>query len=379
MGKIADIFRQHTDGYLREMGQVPSAHRKVIDDICGCRTPRSGYALYECSSWAHVHMTYLGCGNRHCPNCQHSKGQQWLERNLGKQLPGAYFMVTFTVPAEVRALFYREQAATYNALFAASADTLRAVLANEKYCGASLAGFVSVLHTWGRTLQYHPHIHVIIPGGGLNAQRSEWKSSHANYLAPVNVLTQLFRAKIRDELAACQLDRYVPPQLWTQGWQVNVQAVGSNARGALTYLAPYVFRVAIGDSRIVSVSDQSVTFRYTPSGQTRSRTLTLSVYDFMQRFLQHVLPRGFMKVRYYGFMSGGCSTPIESIRALAQAANSGACPVPLAAKDENAGESSEPRCPHCDGELVLFVLSKRGFTYFANNAIRGSPEAIGVR
>ena len=322
MHKISDIFRQYAPAYIQQFGnRIPAEHRKVIEAIVNCRTPNSGVAVFGCDNCPDKKLVYPGCGNRHCPNCQQDKSRQWLNRALNNILPGPHFMISFTVPSELRRLFRSNQKATYSALFNASSDALKDAIANAKYCGADLPGFFGVLHTWTRQLEYHPHIHYVVPGGGLDRQTGLWKNSHADYCVPERVLSALVKAKFRELMAQAGLLKQIPNHVWRRSWVVDAQAVGNNTEGVLKYLAPYVFRVAISDSRIIAVQNDCVTFKYTPSGTKKIKLITLHAMEFMRRFLQHVLPTGFMKIRYYGFMSPGCPVSNAEVAAMVQLAN----------------------------------------------------------
>src|SRR4029077_16724922 len=245
-------------------------------------------------------------------------------------LPCPYFLVTFTLPAELRAVARSHQRAVYSTLFEASSAALRLLAADPKFVGTDRIGFFGVLHTWGRTLEYHPHVHYVVPGGGLSANGSSWLPSRANFFVPVEALSVIFRAKFRDALAregllnqvdpavwrrgsGVDLRDRVDPGVWGRGWVVNSRAAG-DGRAALRYLAAYVFHVAIGDHRIVSCDDGKVQFLYPRVGSNRPRRMTLDAMEFLRRFLQHVLPVGFQKVRHYGFLSPNSGTAIEAVR-----------------------------------------------------------------
>ena len=323
MHKIADIFQQYAPAYTQQFAStIPAEHRKVIEAIVNCRTPKSGVAVFGCENCPDKKLVYLGCGNRYCPNCQQQKSKQWLNRAINNVLPGPHFMITFTVPSELRPFFRSNQKVTYSALFKASSEALKDAMANPKYCGADLAGFFAVLHTWTRQLDYHPHIHYIVPGGGLNRENGLWIPTRDNHCVPERVLSVLVKAKFRDLMKRAGFINQIPKKVCKYDWRVDAQAVGNNTEGVLKYLAPYVFRVAISDSPIVSVQNDQVSFRYTPSGTKDTKVITLDAMEFIRRFLQHVLPTGFMKVRYYGFMSPGCPVSNTEVAAMVQLANS---------------------------------------------------------
>jgi len=347
MGKIAQIFRANAAEYIKAYPKMPRSHKKSMAAIMRCRTPEAGIAVYSCSKCHSPHKTYLGCGNRHCPNCQQAKSQAWLQRALDRQLPGPYFMVTFTVPQQARKAIRSNQKLAYSAMFQASSEVLKQVIANEKYCGADLAGFFGILHTWGRTMQYHPHIHYVVPAGGIVRETGLWRPTKGAFLAPVKAMSKMFRAKMAERLS----DLDLAASVWTRGWNVNVQYCNNNTEGVLRYLATYVFRVAITDSRILSWSEQGVTFRYRPSHSKASRTMTLHPQKFIARFLQHVLPTGFMKVRYYGFLSPGSRQDLDKLAVLVRLAHP---EMPVHVTKRKKLPAPEPmRCRHCKAVMVL--------------------------
>jgi len=359
--KIADIFRDYGPAYIEQFGErMPTEHGKVIDAIIHCRTPQAGVAVFGCKTCPDKQLVYLGCGNRHCPNCQQDKSQQWLNRAQRNVLPGPHFMVTFTVPEQLRRVFRSNQKAAYAAMFKASSEALKAGLANRKFCGADQAGFFGVLHTWTRQIEYHPHIHYVVPGGGLDRKTGLWRATrYEDYCVHWQILSTLFKAKLRDALEATGLLEQIPASVWKRDWRIDTQAVGSNTEGILKYLAPYTFRVAISDSRIVSVKDDKVTFTYKPSGSDETKLCTLRVFEFIRRFLQHVLPRRFMKIRYYGFMSPGCPIPHADVAAMVQLANAES-PI-LTVPDPPPPQPPAPpvECPCCGAAMQLRQIWKR--------------------
>ena len=213
-------------------------------------------------------------------------------------MPVSCFMVTFTLPAALHEVARRNQQIIYNALFRASAAALQELAWDPRYVGGQI-GMVGVLHTWGRNLSFHPHVHYLVPAGGLAADGAQWLAAKRNFLIPVKALSPIFRAKFRDTLKREDLFDQIPAETWCADWVVHCQPVG-NGLPALNYLAPYIFRVAISNNRIIQVADGRVTFRYQTSDTGQWRTCTLTAEEFLRRFLQHVLPKGFVKVRYYG-------------------------------------------------------------------------------
>jgi DNA-directed RNA polymerase subunit RPC12/RpoP len=354
MTSINEIFRTFGPEYLqRYANSMPKTHLKVIDAMMACRTEACGLALYQCASCARSHELYRSCGNRHCPTCQQHKTRQWLEKQINRQLPTHHFLFTFTVPENLRPLMRKNQRAAYSALFKTSSEAIKKLAPDQHYLGGNLPGFFGVLHTWGRTLQYHPHIHYIVPGGALSTTDGRWHPSTTDFYLPVKALSKIFRAKFRDEMKKAGLFDQIPSEIWQSDWNVDSQAVPSS-EACLKYLAPYVFKVAISNSRILKVQDRTVLIRYRKPHSSRSRILPLEVMEFIRRFLQHVLPTGFMKVRYYGFMNPNSGVALDHIRGLIELTIGFQIDLPKAAL-----QPSRPIiCPNCGGRLKLrFLLS----------------------
>ncbi len=354
MGIINDIFRTYGPTYIEHYGEtMPSEHRKVINAMIHCRTEGNGTVIYQCDACGETHSVHRSCGNRHCPGCQHRNTYQWLEKQLQRQLPGHHFMLTFTVPEPLRAFLRAHQRSGYGALFDASSGALKTLAADPKFFGTDTPGFLGVLHTWGRQLHYHPHIHYVVPGGALALDPHQWHPSSLGFYLPVKALSTIFRAKFRDRMKTAGLFQLIPPEVWQVDWNVNCQSVGS-AEATLHYLAPYVFKVAIADHRIVAAEEGRVTFRYKKSHSQRLRTMTLEAMEFIRRFLQHVLPTGFMKVRYYGVLSPTFSVPIEEVKATVEIASG----FTLISPAPHTEAPHRHRCPQCGGTL-RYVRSLR--------------------
>ena len=347
MGAIQEIFRQYTPAYLERFGDaVPAAHRRVIEAIVACRSDAFGSVCYQCEDCGQPHLVPASCGNRHCPQCQHRKTRQWLQRHLERQLPGHHFMLTFTVPEALRPFLRGHQRAGYGALFGASSQAIKKLMADPRFVGADQAGFFGVLHTWGRQLHYHPHIHYVVPGGALASQDGAWHASSPGFLLPVKALSRIFRAKFRDRMKTLRLFDEIPATVWQQDWNVNCQA-GPSAEASIQYLAPYVFKVAITDHRILNVADGRVAISYRKSGSVRPRTLCLDAVEFIRRFLQHVLPTGFMKVRYYGFLSSSAKMSLTELKARVELAHG----FTVTAPDIELPPWPQPACQACGGRL----------------------------
>jgi hypothetical protein len=313
--EVADIFREYGPQYREKFGErMPANHLKVMGAIERCRTEVLGGQIYYCEHCAESHYSYHSCQNRHCPKCQNERAEQWLAWQQDLLLPVNYFMVTFTLPADLRRVARSNQRVVYDILFRSSAAALQKLALDPRFVGGQI-GLVGVLHTWKRDQSYHPHTHYLVPGGGLSADGEKWLPARTNFLVHVKPLSKLFRAKFRDELKMTELFEQVPAEVWQKEWVVHSKAV-NNGQAALKYLAPYIFRVAISNSRIVKVEDGQVTFRYKKHKSGKTKYLTLPAEEFIRRFLQHVLPKGFIKVRYYGLFSPGKRPLLKQARQL---------------------------------------------------------------
>ena len=313
MVEMAEIFRGYGPQYRAKFGarMLPS-HRQVIRAIEQCRTGVLGGHVYHCQECGEIEYRYHSCRNRHCPKCQNGKGHQWLEKQHDMLLPVPHFMLTFTLPSELRSVARSHQKLIYDLLFRISAAAAQHLARDSRFVGGQI-GMVGVLHTWGRNLSYHPHVHYLVPAGGVAADGQTWLPCRKNFLIPVKALSRIFRAKFRDALRKMDCFAHVPASVWKQEWVVHCQPVGSGFK-ALKYLAPYIFRVAISNNRILKLADGKVTFRYRASDTGKTRFCTLAAEEFIRRFLQHVLPKGFVKVRYYGFLSSGLRQRLAVLR-----------------------------------------------------------------
>jgi hypothetical protein len=350
MTTIRDIFTAFAPEYLARYPHLPTSHRKAISAIQQCQSGHYGYSLYQCQSCEAQHRVNRSCGNRHCPQCQQQKTHQWLQHHLDKQLPGPHFLLTFTVPETLRPFMRTHQRLAYQALFQASSTALKRLAKDTRFIGTDLPGFTGILHTWGRQLQYHPHIHYIVPGGGLSEDRTTWRPSRANFFVPVKALSPIYRALFKDDMRQAGLLASIAPEVWTIPWNVHSQA-NHNGHSAFTYLAPYVFRVAISNSRIVSLKDRTVTFTYRKVGSARQRTTRLDVMEFLRRFLQHVLPDGFMKVRHFGLLHASCAIPLDTIRLLIMQAH----PIESQPPQPTPPQPLAARCPTCGAPMRVVM------------------------
>jgi hypothetical protein len=313
MVEIAEIFRQYGPQYRAKYGDkmLPS-HKQVMRAIEQCRTAALGGHVYHCPECEEKEYQYHSCRNRHCPKCQNGKAQEWLEKQQDMLLPVPYFLVTFTLPDELRDVARNNQRLVYDVLFRMSAEATQKLGGDPRFVGGQM-GMVGVLHTWGRNLSYHPHVHYLVPAGGVAADGQTWLPSRRTFLFPVKALSRIFRAKFRDGLKGNDCLANIPAEVWEKEWVVHSKPVGNGTK-ALKYLAPYIFRVAISNNRILKLEDGRVTFRYRTSDTGKLRTCTLPAEEFIRRFLQHVLPKGFVKVRYYGFLSSGLRRRLAAIR-----------------------------------------------------------------
>lgn len=355
---IGDIFRRCGAAYRQKYAHRMSQDQlKVMAMLERCRTGELGSVLYRCQNCGKKHVMPRSCGNRHCPLCQGHKAKQWFETQLEKLLPCAYFLITFTVPAALRSLIRSHPRECYRALFDTAAATLIELACNPRYVGSSQLGFTGVLHTWGRTLSYHPHVHFLVPGGAISEDGQSWLSSRVDFFVPVRAASLIFRAKFRAVMDRLGWLKQIPKQVWSQDWVVHSQAVGDGRR-AIQYLAPYVFRVAISNRRLVNYdpgpeSDPlagHVSFTYRKSGSQRYRKMTVTTEEFIRRFLQHVLPRGFQKVRHFGFAHPRRRIDPEWLQMLVTVTLHPVYVLTVMAKPLPVRRP--PCCPECGGTLL---------------------------
>ena len=355
MVEMADVLRQHGSRYRAKfVHKMLPSHRQAMRAVEQCRTAALGGHVYSCPECKETQYQYHSCRNRHCPQCQNDKAQQWLEKQQDLLLSVRYFLVTFTLPSDLRKVARSHQKLVYHLLFRTSAAAMQQLARGPRFVGGQL-GMVGVLHTWGRNLSYHPHLHYLVPAGGVAADGETWRPSRKNFLLPVKALSKIFRAKFRDALrqTACWAD--VPAAVWEQEWVVHCQPVGDGV-SALKYLAPYIFRVAISNNRILKLAHGKVTFRYRTADTGTPRTCTLPAEEFIRRFLQHVLTKRFVKVRYYGFLSSGLRDRLAALRqqmgcphAAFPEVSQGAHTEPQTADQPADGSASNPvlLCPSC--------------------------------
>ena len=294
---------------------MPQIHKKTIQDITDCRSNSFGTILYACNDCQTIQPIPCCCGNRHCPTCQHHKQDQWLQQQMEKLLPTHYFLLTITLPQGLRDIARSHQKIVYAAMFSCAHEALRKLAKDKRFVGSTRIGYLAVLHTWGSMLQYHPHIHLVIPGGAVSEKGDQWLSSKQNLFVHTKPLARIFKAKFRDAMKKAKLYDKIDPDIWKMQWVIDNQAVGKG-QNSLRYLSRYVFRVAISNNRIKSFKNNVIKLLYKNRKKKTWKTMSLDPMEFIRRFLQHVLPKGFMKIRHYGFLNPNSSFSIEQLREL---------------------------------------------------------------
>lgn len=365
MIELGDVFRRYGEAYLEAYGKamLPS-HRRAIVDIMQCRTAALGGQVFQCDQCGHEKYVYHSCRNRACPKCHANDTNTWLAARCEELLPVPYFLVTFTLPAKLRSITRSHQKTVYALLMKTAAHSLIKLAADPRYVGAKIA-VMAVLHTWARTLAYHPHVHCLVPAGGLSDDRRQWLAARKNFFVPVRALSKIFRGMFRERIEKALPEVAFPRAAWRQKWVVNIQP--ANAHGAhqiLDYLGRYVHRIAITNRRMVSMEGGEVTFRYRDTRDACWRTMTLSAMEFIRRFLQHVLPRGVHKVRYYGLWAPSN----RHYLALLQLSLPPAGAMPQSRDSSPAMEPSTApllhgqTCPQCGQGVLVFIgiLPRRG-------------------
>ena len=316
MSAIQKIFQLYGPQYLDLYGdRMPRIHKKTIQDITECRSGSFGTILYACHDCQTIQPVPCCCGNRHCPTCQQNKSDQWLHKQMENLLPTHYFLLTITLPQGLRDVARSHQKIVYAAMFSCAHGALRKLAKDNRFIGSTRIGYLSVLHTWGSMLQYHPHIHLVIPGGAVSEKADQWISSRQDLFVHTKPLANIFRAKFRDDMKKNRLFDKIDPHVWKQKWVADNQPVGKG-QDSLRYLARYVFRVAISNNRIKSFENHVIKFLYKDRRTKTWKTMKLDAIEFIRRFLQHVLPKGFMKIRHYGFLNPNSLFSIEQLREL---------------------------------------------------------------
>ena len=355
MLEVADIVRLHGAAYREQLGvSLSSVQKRALRDIAACRTPLFGGHVHQCDHCQQKVFSYHSCGNRSCPKCHQRQTDGWIEKQRGHLLPCSYFLVTFTLPAELRPLARSHPKIIYGLLMKAAADALQKLANDPRYLGARF-GALAVLHTWTRAMLLHPHVHMLVTAGGLSADGSWIDSKHPRFLVPVEALSVIFRAKFCAGLQKAGLLRGLPTPLWKKNWVVHCQPAGRGEK-VLDYLARYVFRIAIANSRLESFDNGQVRFRYRDNRSQQIQHVTLPAHEFIDRFLQHVLPRGVVKVRYYGIWSPSQRKQLDCARTrLAAIRPTAVSPVLSPPAESDAPVQALRRCPFCRAGVLLLI------------------------
>jgi len=351
MSVLAGWLARQAPAWLDGSRPITPAQRRALHAILRCRTPALGGHVYRCTACDKKDLAYHSCHHRACPRCGGARTAQWTKKQTERLLPVPYFLVTFTVPGALRTVCLARPKLLHALLFAQAAAALQAVAAVPRHLGAEL-GFVGVLHTWGRQLQLHPHLHFIVPGGGIAPDGKSWKNSRRpGWLLPGDVVAAQMRQGMDEALraAAPAVHAQLPDSCWREGWWVHTQPAGSG-EAVVRYLARYVHRTAISDERILSADDQAVCFAYTETGTGERREGTFSAQEFMRRYLQHVLPPGQHRVRYFGWMHPAR----KARRALAETL---LAVVIVVRPKVDPPPSWARRCPHCHAFALVRVGS----------------------
>src|SRR6516225_946334 len=400
--EVADIFRDHGAAWrAANAGHLSLDQWKVMTAIERCRTAALGGHVERCEKCSHTIIAYNSCRNRHCPKCQGAAAREWLAEREAELLPVPYFHVVFTLPARIADIAYQNKAVIYDLLFKASSETMLTIAADPKHLGARI-GILSVLHTWGSALTHHPHVHMIVPGGGFSLDGKSWVSGRPLFLLPVGVLSALFRGLFLDKLRAAyragmlqffgKHARLIDPRafaaylapLWNTEWVVYCKHPFGGPKEVLRYLARYTHRVAISNRRLIACDEKGVTFKwkdYRLEGPERYQVMTLATHEFIRRFLMHVLPAGFHRIRSYGLLASGQRAenvararellappiiPVDAIKAIS----------PNAADGANAAEPQTTNlCPCCGGRMIIIERFERG----ATPHYRASPPTPAIR
>ena len=392
--EVADIFRAHGPTFRhQERGHLSLGALKVMSAVESCRSAALGGHALRCSACAQPQIAYNSCRNRHCPRCQGSAAQRWLQARCADLLPVDYYHVVFTLPAPLSALAYTNKELMYGLLFDVAADTLRTIAADPQHLGARI-GATLVLHTWGSALTHHPHVHGIVPGGGLALDADRWVPCRPGFFLPVRVLSRLFRRRFLEELAAAhgrgQLQYFGDFAPLTDAaafaqwlaplrkieWVVYAKRPFAGPHAVLAYLSRYTHRVAISNSRLLSLDERGVTFRwkdYRAHGRTRQKTMTLTAGEFMRRFLLHVLPAGFHRLRHYGLLAN--PTRKKNIKLARALLHVPAPPVPADPATLPDRPALRPTflCRHCGAPMLIIETLARAQHIRAPPALCASP------
>ena len=358
MPRVADAVRRFGPAYLARHGaRVLPSHRRALDDLAACRTAAFGGQVRRCDACGYEHYVYHSCRNRSCPTCHGAATAAWLAAREAELLPVLHFHVVFTLPAALRDLVRAQQRVLLPLLMRTAAESLQALAADPHYVGGTL-GILAVLHTWTRALVYHPHVHCLVPGGACDPGDGAWRAARGDFLVPVRALSARFRGRFLARLKAALPTAVIPATVWHTPWVVYCKPTVRGSAAVLRYLARYVHRIAITDARIVAVDDAHVTFSYkeaTKAAAPRWRTMTLPGEEFLRRFLQHVLPRGMHKVRYYGLWHPVARARREALQRQLAPPDAPPPAPPAAAEGLTPALARVDRCPAC-GHGTLRVV-----------------------
>jgi len=383
--EVADILRAHGEAFRQaHAGHLSLGQLKVMSAIEACRTAELGGHVARCDDCQRLAVSYNSCRNRHCPKCQGAAARAWLAEREADLLPVQYFHVVFTLPAPLAAVAFQNKAVVYNLLFKAAAETLTTIAADPKHLGARI-GLIAVLHSWGSALSHHPHVHCIVPGGGLSPDGRRWIACRKGFFLPVRVLSRRFRRRFLEKLAAAHargrlsffgdLARLATPEAFAAylaplrrtEYVVYAKPPFGGPAAVLAYLARYTHRVAIANSRLVAMDDRAVRFRWkdyrtadTATGAVKIKTMSLSPAEFLRRFLLHVLPTGFHRIRHYGLLAKGPRAPdLAALRALI-AAGAPVPPIDHEAEPAAPETTALPACRCCGGPMRIIEIFGRG-------------------
>ena len=353
MIELADIIAKYGGEYLNKFGipMLPS-HKRAIADILACRTESMGGHLHECDACGHQHYSYHSCKNRSCPKCHVSDTKRWVEKREAELLPVRYFHVVFTLPQELRDNMRSNQSKLYSILMQAASEMLMKLALDPKHVGGKLS-ILSVLHTWTRAMEFHPHVHMLVPAGGLDTD-GYWRTTRKKWLVPVKALSRLFRARFMKLAQKALPEESFPQDVWKKEWVVYCKPPLTNSKKVLRYLGRYVHRIAIVNSRIESIDNGNVTFRYQESATGKQKKMTLTAMEFLRRYLQHVLPQGFHKVRYYGLLSPANRITLKRVQLLLSQRRK---TTPDDIKEAPEKSANKHLCPCCSEGTMVVIAS----------------------
>jgi hypothetical protein len=392
--EVADIFRDHGAAWrAANAGHVSLGQLKVMSAIESCRTAALGGHVARCEGCSHTIIAYNSCRNRHCPKCQGAAARTWMKERESELLPVPYFHIVFTLPSAIGDIAYQNKRVIYDLLFKASAETMITIAADPEHLGARIA-ITSVLHTWGSAMTHHPHVHMIVPGGGLSPDGQRWIAARPGFFLPVLVLSKLFRrlmleklvaahaaGKLRffgehDHLADAKAFAALLAPLRKTRWFVYCKRPFAGPKAVLDYLSRYTHRVAVSNRRLIAVDARSVTFKvkdYRIEGPGRYTRMTLATAEFIRRFLIHVLPKGFHRIRHYGLLAGAARA-----QTIAQARELLSVPVPTtdpAEADDAAPAALATPCPCCGGRMIIIETFEPG----CQPQHRSTPPSLAIR